>query len=45
MNTAQDALTVQLEYLIIKWVKSGSMGQWVIRDSDADPVATLIQIF
>ena len=44
------ALTVQLEYLIIKWVKNGSnsadysIGQWVIRVSVVDLVAMLFVI-
>ena len=41
LTPTQDALTVQLEYLIIKR-PDYSMGQWVIQVSDVDPVAMLM---
>ena len=43
MTPVKDALTVQLEYLIIKRVKNWSNLQITLWVSDVDPVATLPQ--
>ena len=47
MTTAQDALTVQLEYFDFQWVKMGQikLGQQIIQVSDDDPVAMLSESF